>query len=86
LMATHKSAIKRHKQSLKRRATNRARKSELKTLIKKVRTAQDKETARAAYNKVVSLLDKLATKGIIHKNKASNQKSRLALFINKLEK
>jgi small subunit ribosomal protein S20 len=85
-MATHKSAIKRHKQSLKRRATNRARKSELKTLIKKVRTAQDKEPARAAYNKVVSLLDKLATKGIIHKNKASNQKSRLALFINKLEK
>lgn len=85
-MATHKSAIKRHKQSLKRRAINRARKSELKTLIKKVRTAQDKETARAAYNKVVSLLDKLAAKGIIHKNKASNQKSRLALFINKLEK
>ncbi|MCR4417503.1 MAG: 30S ribosomal protein S20 [Ignavibacteria bacterium] len=85
-MATHKSAIKRHRQSLKRRAMNRARKSELKTWIKKVRTAQDKETARAAYNKVVSLLDKLATKGIIHKNKASNQKSKLALFINKLEK
>lgn len=85
-MATHKSAVKRHKQSLKRRAINRARKSELKTLIKKVRTTQDKETARAAYNKVVSLLDKLAAKGIIHKNKASNQKSRLALFINKLEK
>ncbi len=85
-MATHKSAIKRHKQSLKRRAMNRARKSELKTWIKKVRTAQDKETAKAAYNKVVSLLDKLATKGIIHKNKASNQKSKLALFINKLAK
>ncbi len=85
-MATHKSAVKRHKQSLKRRAINRARKSELKTWIKKVRTAQDKETAKAAYNKVVSLLDKLATKGIIHKNKASNQKSRLALFINKLAK
>jgi small subunit ribosomal protein S20 len=85
-MATHKSAIKRHRQSLKRRAMNRSRKSELKTWIKKVRTAQDKETAKAAYNKVVSLLDKLATKGIIHKNKASNQKSRLALFINKLAK
>jgi small subunit ribosomal protein S20 len=85
-MATHKSAIKRHKQSLKRRAMNRARKSELKTWIKKVRTAQDKETAKAAYIKVVSLLDKLATKGIIHKNKASNQKSKLALFINKLAK
>ncbi|MGB9663776.1 MAG: 30S ribosomal protein S20 [Ignavibacteria bacterium] len=85
-MATHKSAIKRHKQSLKRRAMNRARKSELKTWIKKIRTAPDKETAKAAYNKVVSLLDKLATKGIIHKNKASNQKSKLALFINKLEK
>jgi len=65
---------------------NRSRKSELKTWIRKVRTAQDKETAKAAYNKVVSLLDKLATKGIIHKNKASNQKSRLALFINKLAK
>jgi len=85
-MATHKSTIKRHRQSLKRRAMNRSRKSELKTWIRKVRTAQDKETAKAAYNKVVSLLDKLATKGIIHKNKASNQKSRLALFINKLAK
>jgi small subunit ribosomal protein S20 len=83
-MIVHLSAIKRHRQSLKRRARNRARKSELKTWIKKVRTASDKETARQAYNKVVSLLDKLATKGIIHKNKASNQKSRLAKFINKL--
>lgn len=83
-MATHKSAIKRHRQSLKRRAMNRARKSELKTWIKKVRMASDKTTAREAYNKVVSLLDKLAAKGIIHKNKASNQKSKLALFINKL--
>ncbi|MCX8056020.1 MAG: 30S ribosomal protein S20 [Ignavibacteria bacterium] len=83
-MATHKSAIKRHKQSLKRRAINRARKSELKTWIKKVRTAEDKASAKEAYNKVVSLLDKLAAKGIIHKNKASNQKSKLALFINKL--
>lgn len=83
-MATHKSAIKRHKQSLKRRAMNRARKSELRSWIKKIRMAKDKTTAREAYNKVVSLLDKLATKGIIHKNKASNQKSRLALFINKL--
>ncbi len=83
-MATHKSAIKRHRQSLKRRAMNRARKSELKTWIKKVRTAKDQATARIAYNKVVSLLDKLATKGIIHKNTASNQKSKLALFINKL--
>lgn len=83
-MATHKSAIKRHRQSLKRRAMNRARKSELKTWIKKVRAATDKATAQEAYRKVVSLLDKLAAKGIIHKNKASNQKSRLALFINKL--
>lgn len=83
-MATHKSAIKRHRQSLKRRAMNRARKTELRTMIKKVRTAKDKENAREAFNKVVSLLDKLATKGIIHKNKASNQKSKLALYINKL--
>lgn len=85
-MATHKSAIKRNRQSLKRREMNRAKKSELKTWIRRVRTAQDKETARTIYNQVVSLLDKLATKGIIHKNKAANQKSRLALFINKLEK
>lgn len=83
-MATHKSAIKRHKQSLKKRAMNRAKKSELKTWLKKVRTAKDKITAREAYNKVVSLLDKLSTKGIIHRNQASNQKSKLALFINKL--
>lgn len=83
-MATHKSAIKRHRQSLKRRAANREKKSELKTAIKKVRTAQNREAALQAFNTVVSLLDKLATKGLIHKNKASNQKSRLAKFINKL--
>ena len=83
-MATHKSALKRHRQSLKRRAENRQKKSTLKTAIKNVINAPNKEAAMQAYNQVVSLLDKLATKGIIHKNKASNQKSKLAKFINKL--
>lgn len=83
-MATHKSAIKRLRQSLKRRAENRSKRSALRTALKKVRMAQTKAQALEAFNKAVSLLDKYATKGLIHKNTASNYKSKLARFINKL--
>lgn len=83
-MATHKSAEKRHRQSLKKKAINKQRKSELKTTVKLVRTAKDKETAEKELKKAVSALDKMASKKIIHKNKAANQKSKLTRRINKL--
>ena len=83
-MAQHKSAEKRARQSLKKRAVNRETKSEMKTLLKKVRGEKDQEKASVALKEAVSSLDKLASKGKIHKNKASNEKSKLTKFVNKL--
>ncbi|MFQ5754438.1 MAG: 30S ribosomal protein S20 [bacterium] len=56
----------------------------MKTAIKSVISETNKEAAQEKLGKTVSLLDKLASKGIIHKNKAANQKSQLALYVNKL--
>ena len=86
IMAQHKSAEKRARQSVKRRAVNKEEKSEMKTLLKKVRIEKDKEKASAALKEAVSVLDKLASKGLIHKNKAANQKSKLTKHVNKLER
>ncbi len=83
-MAHHKSAIKRIRQNAKATERNKAYKSEMKTALKKVRAASNKEEAQKLYKETASLLDKLAGKGIIHKNNASNHKSKLALAINKL--
>ncbi len=84
-MAQHKSAEKRARQSLKRRTTDRERKSEMKTLLKKVQTEKDKQKASTALRDAVSALDKLASKGLIHKNKAANQKSKLTKKVNRLD-
>ncbi|HEY9166517.1 MAG TPA: 30S ribosomal protein S20 [Candidatus Kryptonia bacterium] len=83
-MAQHKSAEKRARRSTSRRKFNKEVKSELKTLVKKVRSENDKTKAGAALNAAVSSLDKLAAKGLIHKNKAANQKSKLTKLVNKL--
>jgi small subunit ribosomal protein S20 len=56
----------------------------MKTAIKGVINAEDKETAGIKLQETSSLLDKLASKGVIHRNKAANQKSRLALHVNNL--
>jgi len=56
----------------------------MRTAIKKVLSATDKEEAQKQYTNTTALLDKLAAKGIIHKNKAANKKSRLAHFVNNL--
>jgi small subunit ribosomal protein S20 len=83
-MAQHKSAEKRARQSAKRRTINKEKKSEMKTLLRNVTTEKDKEKAAGALKEAVSTLDKLASKGLIHKNKAANQKARLAKLVNKL--
>lgn len=83
-MATHQSAIKRMRQSEKRAAKNRQERSALKTMTKKVLAAPSQAEAKVLLNEVTSALDKMARKNVIHRNKAANQKSRLARFANKL--
>lgn len=86
-MAHHKSAIKRIKQTEKRNARNRHQKSTLKTYIKRIREAvenKDKEAALAALQTAIPVIDKTATKGVIHKTNASRNVSRLTRLVNTL--
>ncbi len=83
-MAHHKSAIKRIQTNERDRLRNRHYKTMLKTQVKKVRAAESKEDGEKLLRETTSLLDKLVNKGIIHKNKAANQKSKLSSFVSKL--
>ena len=80
-MATrHASAVKAHRQTLKRTTHNRNLRSKLRTALKSIRTAIEgskKDEARAALNTTFSIIDKMAGKGIIHDNAAGRYKSRL---------
>jgi small subunit ribosomal protein S20 len=82
----NKSALKANRQNVKRREHNRALRSKLRTGLKGIRKSLDAkniEGAKAALKSLQSLVDKMATKGIIHKNTASRYKSRLAAKISK---
>lgn len=81
-MANTRSAQKRVRTSAKRQAYNKAIKSEMKTAIKKLRTAleQEPDKAQALMAQAASQIDRAAKKGVIHKNQASRRKSRLALL------
>jgi small subunit ribosomal protein S20 len=82
----NKSALKANRQNIKRREHNRALRAKLRTGLKSIRKSLDDknvEGAKAALNNLQSLVDKMATKGIIHKNTASRYKSRLAARIAK---
>jgi small subunit ribosomal protein S20 len=84
-MANNKSAEKRNDQNIVRRERNRARLSELRTQIKKVRTAVsdgDVDTARALLPATLGLIDRTASKGTIHRNAADRRKSRLERLVN----
>ncbi len=86
-MANIKSAKKRALTSEKRRQHNASRRSMMRTYFKKVVAAIEagnKEAATEAFNAVVPVLDRYATKGLIHKNKAARHKSRLAAKIKAL--
>lgn len=63
---------------------NRHYKSMMRTEIKKVLNTQEKEAAEAQFRKTMSVLDKLASKGIIHENNAANHKAKLAKYVNSL--
>ncbi|SHJ11208.1 SSU ribosomal protein S20P [Tangfeifania diversioriginum] len=77
-MANHKSALKRIRQNEKRRVHNRYYAKTTRNAIRDLRNETDKEEAVKRLPKVVSMIDKLAKKNIIHKNKAANLKSKLA--------
>lgn len=80
-MANTAQAKKRVRQTIKRREQNFGLRSRLRTAIKSVRkaiAAGDKGLAEAVFRKSVSTIDSTASKGIIHKNKASRHKSRLS--------
>ncbi len=83
-MAHHKSALKRIRSNEVKRLRNRYYLKTTRTFIKKLRQTTDKEEAEVLYKKVSSLLDKLAKRNIIHKNKAANNKSKLKKFVNNL--
>lgn len=83
-MANHKSAEKRIRQNEARRLHNRYYAKTTRNAIKKLRTTKDKNEAMLLLPKVVSMLDKLAKKHIIHKNKASNLKSKLTKHVQAL--
>jgi small subunit ribosomal protein S20 len=81
-MAQHKSAEKRARQAKHRTARNAQWKARMRNAIKRVRATPEKEKAVAELKKTVKLLDQLAAKGVIHKNTAANQKSRLTKLVN----
>jgi small subunit ribosomal protein S20 len=86
-LVKHPSVIKRHHQSLKRRARNQQVKSKVKTLIKKVRSAvesKDRDNALAQLRTVNRALDKAVGKGVLKHNTASRRLSRLTRAVNQL--
>ena len=85
-MASHASALKAHKQSLKNREHNRQFRARLRNALKSIRAAidgNDLPAARSALKQTISLIDRMASKGIIHRNAASRYKSRLTTRIAK---
>ncbi len=83
-MANHKSALKRIRQTEKRRLHNRYYARTTRGAIKKFKELTDKKEADEKLPKVISMIDKLAKNAIIHKNKASNIKSKLMRKANSL--
>ena len=86
-MATHKSAIKRAKQSEIRRQRNRAVKTKVKSVVKEVRTALEKqsaEEAQVALQKAVPVIDRAVSRGALHHRTAARKISRLSKKIHAL--
>ena len=81
-----KSALKANRQNIKRRENNRQMRSKLRTALKAIRAsldANDVDGARKALSATVSIVDKMATKGIIHSNTAGRYKSRISARVTK---
>ena len=83
-MAHHQSAKKRIRQDQAKRQHNKYFAKTMRNALKKLRETTDKEVATTDFPKVTSMIDRLAKRNIIHKNKAANLKSKLAAHISKL--
>ena len=83
-MANHKSSLKRIRSSETRRLRNRYYAKTMRNAVRKFRTMDNKAEAAEKLPGIISLIDKLAKKTIIHKNKAGNLKSKLTRFVNKM--
>lgn len=83
-MGRTRSAQKKDRQDRKRRVHNRAERSRMRTVVKKVSATQDPAAAAEALKEAEGLLDRLATRRLIHPNKAARKKSQLARAIAKL--
>ncbi len=83
-MANHKSALKRIRSNETRRIRNRYHAKTMRNAVRKFRKITDKSEAAEKFPKIVSLIDKLAKKTIIHRNKAANLKSKLSRQVNTL--
>ncbi len=84
-MANHKSSIKRIRQTEVKNERNRYQHKTTRNLVKKLRETTEKTAAVTLYVETSSMLDKLAKRNVIHKNKASNIKSSLSLYVNSLK-
>ena len=80
-MANHKSAVKKVRSDEAKRLRNRYQAKSTRTFIKKLRETENKGEAEELLKKVFSMIDKLAKRNIIHKNKAANNKSKLARHV-----
>jgi len=83
-MANHKSALKRIRANAAKRLRNRYQAKTTRNAIKKLRGTTNSEEAKELLPRVISMLDRLAKKNVIHKNKASNNKSKLTKYVNNL--
>ena len=83
-MSAKGSELKRVRQSIKRQKKNKHYKSLLNSTVKKVFSINKKEDASTALKDATKIIDKIASKGIIHKKKASNKKSKLSKYVNNL--
>lgn len=86
-MATHKSAIKRHRQSIERKGRNMTIKSTLRTSVRKLKDAIQSgngEEAKKSLLEATTLLDKAVSKGVLHRNNASRKTSNFALKVNSI--
>lgn len=86
-MANHKQALKRHRQNLKRNLRNRARRSMVKTAVRKAHEAFDagEKTAEALLNQAISHIARARSKGLVHKNTAARRISKLTKAFNKTQ-
>ena len=85
-MASHDSALKAHRQNVKQRERNRQLRTRLRSALRDIRTAIDAGTpddVKDALRQTISLVDKMAGKGLIHRNTAGRYKSRLAARVSR---